>query len=188
MERGTTSQLELFDSLRDSGGPRFRPARRQFFNFLHGYEKNILLFISFLVVGLLSFSLGVERGKRLALAVPGGSAPAAEPRQAVLTPAPQATGDILIAKRPVLLQATPVLQATTGRFTVQLASYKTRIAAEKEAGLLKKKGFSPFVLAKGNYTVLCVGNFNNREEARSFFLAQIKKQTRFQDYLIRRLT
>ena len=44
-------------------------------------------------------------------------------------------------------------------YTIQLASYKSKSFAQKEAELLKKKGFVPLVIPKGSYTILCVGKF-----------------------------
>ena len=186
MEKEFNPQLELFGSIAGREVKKANPSGRTFFGYLHGHEKVILFSIAFVIVGAISFSLGVEKGKRLALlkSLPAFSEEAS--KQAVLAPAIGATSDILIARNVVSPQATA--QAALGRFTVQLASYRSRVAAEKEVVLLKKKGFSTIVLTKGNYTVLCVGNFNNKEEARSFFLTQVKKQTRFQEYLIRRLT
>jgi hypothetical protein len=176
MDRQTNSQLELFGVISSPSGQTMRRERGSSFNFFHAHEKVILLAIAFVVVGVSSFSLGVEKGKRL-LTV--------KSQQAVLAPRPGASSEILVTKKTELPQASA--QLSSGRFTLQLASYKSRVSAEKDVQLLKKKGFSPVLLSKTGFTVLCVGNFNKKEEAVNFFMTQIKKQTRFQEYQIRRL-
>ena len=185
MDRASNSQLELFGSINASGEQRKSNSRINFFNFLHGQEKVMLFAIAFVIVGIVSFSFGVERGKRMMLLKLQGAPLQEAPKQAVLSPALGGSSDILVTKKVGVSQV--IAQVSTGRFTVQLASYKSRVSAEKDVALLKKKGFSPVLLTKKNYTVLCVGNFNRKEEAVSFFMTQIRRQTRFQDYQIRRL-
>ncbi|MBC8436526.1 MAG: SPOR domain-containing protein, partial [Candidatus Omnitrophica bacterium] len=67
---------------------------------------------------------------------------------------------------------------------IQLASYKARKFADKEAEVLKKKGLTAFVLYKGDYVILCAGKFSDKEEARNS-MSQLK--TRYKDCYLRRL-
>ena len=69
-------------------------------------------------------------------------------------------------------------------YTIQLASYKKESSAKKEAEALKKKGFLPLVLNKGEYTIVCVGNFKYKNNA-SPLLPELRK--RYQDCFVSRL-
>jgi cell division septation protein DedD len=76
-------------------------------------------------------------------------------------------------------------QSSKGQaYTIQLASYKSNSHAQKEAAVLKQKGYSPLLLTKGEYIVLCVGNFSNKQNAQSL-LPELSK--RYGDCRIRRL-
>jgi hypothetical protein len=75
---------------------------------------------------------------------------------------------------------------TSGGYTVQVASYKTNNGAQKEAATLKQKGFSDvFIVPKGKYVILCIGNFEKKEEAD--FFGQKKLKSRYQDLRVRSL-
>ncbi len=73
-----------------------------------------------------------------------------------------------------------------GKYTVQIASYKSSKGAQKEAEALKQKGYRDvFVMPKGSHVILCVGNFQNREEADQFGKKKLK--SRYQDLRVRSL-
>lgn len=160
MERKTPAQLELFSEIKSHG--RFSSgASNSFFGYINKNERAILVLIGFIVVGITSFCLGVEKGKRQS---------------------------VKPSESPVSLQgnsvtAPPLGQGVTG-FTIQLASYKTTKYAQKEAEALKRKGFSPFVVSRGDYVAVCVGNFPDKNVAKNM-LAELKKQ--YRDCYIRRL-
>jgi len=178
MERENLGQIELF-----SGASGQTPAKRRapvdFLSFIFGYEKVILIIIGFMITGIICFSLGIERGKRITSA----------DRQNVLLesplPAAQETTSQGQIKPAVQIQATPKpKKKDAGNFIIQVASYQSNASAEKEAELLKQKGFSPQIKPSGKYTVLCVGSFSSKETAKSA-LSQLK--SRYRDCFIRRL-
>jgi len=70
------------------------------------------------------------------------------------------------------------------RFTIQVASFKLFRNASKEAETLQKKGFESFVLDKGKYSIVCVGKFTQKNEAKQF---SGKLRQRYADFLVRRL-
>lgn len=74
--------------------------------------------------------------------------------------------------------------AGTQRYTIQLVTYKARSTAEKEAGLLRKSGYSVVILSRSGYNVLCAGTFSTKESAQPV-LAQLKQ--RYNDCHVRRL-
>ena len=93
-------------------------------------------------------------------------APQPKPKETVRTPA---------IKRP---------KEQIDNYTIQLASYQSRKYADRAAEKLKKRGLSPLILSKGEYIVLCVGNFSDKKTAYSL-LAEFKKQ--YRDCFVRRL-
>jgi cell division septation protein DedD len=159
-------------------------------------ENLVILSIAAIMVVIFSFSLGIERGKRIALA------PAAE---AVVdlkasTAALKDTGKVdkasaknVVKDQPaqpsvkdradaLVTQDKPVV---AGAYTVQVASYKTEKPARSEADKLKAKGFHDvYVMPKGSHIIVCVGNFQKQED-----ISGVKRQlkSRYQDVLVRRL-
>ncbi|MCM8795533.1 MAG: SPOR domain-containing protein [Candidatus Omnitrophica bacterium] len=179
MERKKYSQLEFFlkdDNQLSSCLPK---ERIHFFSYARRYEKKVIWTIFFVVWGLFSFSLGVERGKRLAVIT--------KEIKPINLPA---SSTKISSQKPVVTpkEATAIEKETTAvqteNYIIQLASYRSKRLAEKEAQVLKEKGFQPIIFSKGGYIVLCVGSFSKQETAKSL-LSQLKK--RYQDCFIRRL-
>ncbi|MFA6349383.1 MAG: SPOR domain-containing protein [Candidatus Omnitrophota bacterium] len=192
MEKQEHSQLDFFSQSQGEAGLSQPKPRIDLLGSMRSHEKKILLIISFLIVGAVSFSLGVEKGKRIASLAPLKTNPTFDiaksniARPAVLpakqqAPAPKAqTAYTRIA--PLAAKTNITLQA----YTVQIASYLSRNSAETEALAFRKRGLSPLIISKGKYTVLCVGNFSSRESAQ-LLLSELKKQKKYQDCTIRRL-
>lgn len=164
--RSPHSQLELFSQ---SAGPARKSGdiRSFFLGYVRNYEKAILLFICFLVTAIIFFSFGVERGKRLK----------SLPQRADVLKPPAPTPE------PKPVQEIDK-SGDTQKYTIQLASYEKKSYADKEARRLKKKGFTVLVMSKGNYSIVCVGKFADREMAKSL-LSEFKKT--YHDSFIRRL-
>jgi len=165
-------QLELFNEPKGSF-PK-RPSGSRFFNFLHRHEKKFLIVIGIAVSCMISFSLGVKRGRKLSVPKSSVSFDLAEKK-------------IEIQKNPELnqQQKQPVITNDDAQgYTVQLASYKAKKFADREAEVLKKKGLMPLVLYKGDYVILCAGKFSDKEEARGS-MAKLKKE--YKDCYLRRL-
>lgn len=194
MENQTDPQLELFSQQAAPGGLKGQPPRKSFFLRIRSYEKAVLIIIAFITISIVSFSLGVEKGKRIV------SANSLIERAALIKPAqPKVyepvqkqdaaldnTSAQVVGTESVAKAKTAIDQKTAKGYTIQLASYKMKANAQQEADMLKKKGLSPLFLNKGNYVVLCVGNFPDRSTAESL-LSELKKQKRYSGCLIRRL-
>lgn len=161
MEKQNDSQLELFSQLSSSAETKKESLGNLPLSWIRGYEKTILIVIAMLITGVVSFSLGVEKGK---------TAPKEKQEVVKKDPAPQEP---------------PVIQREQqGAYTIQLASYKTKKHAEKEAEALQQKGHSPLILTKGGYVVLCVGSFSDKEKA-GILLSQFDK--RYKGCYVRKL-
>lgn len=169
VRKETPVQLEIFS---DTSHPKTQEKPKSFFSCIWSYEKAILLIIAFLVVGVVAFSLGFERGKK--------TNTAANQNNAV-----QQRTEVLPVKQKVIKDSEPG-ELTTPRenYTIQVATYKSKTSAQKEIQLLKNKGFQPMVFSKDDRLQLCVGQFVKKEEAQAS-LKELKK--RYEDCFIRRL-
>ncbi|MFC1658321.1 SPOR domain-containing protein [Candidatus Omnitrophota bacterium] len=172
-------QLELFQSQQyQAERAKGHSQRGTFFGFLRAHEKAISFVIVFLIVSLISFSLGVAKGRRSAAVVKNeerliNRAKLTQPKQQeiqkaeVVQPAEKTKEKEVVAK-----------------YTIQVASFKTNTYAQKEAGRLQQKGLEVSVLPKGDFVVVYVGNFSERQDAEA---AQSKLRKTYQDCIIRRL-
>ena len=200
MRENKPVQLEIFTP---STSSEARKRSNHFLEYLWGYEKTILLLIGFVAVGVLSFSLGVEKGKRTARlgVIPDNYTGAANTKPAQPTVQPiqrievqPAQVGVNTALRPVAIAAkitSPAqpakplkLSGQMGNFTIQVASYKSKKSADMQAQEFKKKGVTAMVLPKGTYLILCIGRFPSQDEAR-IALKELQKQ--YKDCYIRRL-
>jgi hypothetical protein len=64
-EKQDYSQSELFSSDDHSGQYKLRVSKNSFFLRIRGYEKVMLLIMGVVLISIISFSLGVENGKRV---------------------------------------------------------------------------------------------------------------------------
>lgn len=178
MEKISHSQLELFSQIKGYNQVK-KIKSNSFLNYLWNYEKVIFIIIGFIITGTVSFSLGVEKGKKnvaTKMQLP------TQKQEAPVKIQPQKDKQIIIQNQPEQLAVR--VDILKPNYTIQIASYQTKTYAQKEAELLRKKGFLPLVLPKGRYTIVCVGNFSNEKMAKSL-LSELKK--RYQDCFIRRL-
>lgn len=173
-------QLELFSRAKDAGEIKNRSSDISFLEHIWHYEKTILIIIGMVITSIISFSLGVEKGKRVSL-LRTNFQPTIEnkTRDAVI---PKEQLERIPVKKEEGIKGPAPLEKQN--YVIQLASYKTKLHAQKEVELLKKRGLSPSLLPKGSYIVLYVGNFSNKQNAQSV-LAELKK--RYRDCYIRRL-
>ncbi|KPK96578.1 MAG: hypothetical protein AMJ95_13425 [Omnitrophica WOR_2 bacterium SM23_72] len=193
MEKDTAYQLEMFSAQSQSFSRKGDRHDNLFFNFVRSYEKAILVIIGMVAVSIISFGLGVEKGKRVTSVkfsprLDMAKKPALPPVKVAPAeqPKPQVTG------KPVALpegsaevkeKSAPQFLEQQG-YVIQLASYQQRNFADREAEELKKKGFSPIILKKGVFTVLYVGNFPSKESA-SAKLSELRE--RYTDCYIKKL-
>ena len=187
-------QLELFSEIRGEDATR-RRSGGSFFWYLRGYEKALFAVIGFFIVAIAAFSIGVEKGKRIVtsqgtLSITAQTQNMVKPQVQPLVSVPTVESRPLTqASKVAKLQEMPVTLPAQGagqRYTIQIASYKSVKNAQDEAAIWRKKGYSAMTIAKGSYTILCVGNFTSLEAANAL-LAELKKQKRYADSRIRRL-
>ncbi len=187
MAKDAHAQLELFSQINTAlkGDSQIS---RNFFSSLKKHEKTVLVIIGFIVYGIVSFCFGIEKGKnsiRQAYQYHAAviNTPAAKP---LLTPEQQPIQPVskIITTQEVIVPAVLKTPSRKEGYTIQLVTFQSNKLAQKEAEALRKKGLSPLVISRGNYVIVCVGSFSNKDTARSL-LSNLKK--RYRDCFIRRL-
>ncbi|TAN62113.1 SPOR domain-containing protein [bacterium] len=190
MQKQNIAQLEMFSLDADRGESGCDPSRLKL---IRGYQKIILKSIAFIFISLLAYSQGVETGKRQAANLAAGlnnRASAAEitrkPGDSGVTPVAAGVPVSASADIPVKqLQAEAVkLEQGKNNYTIQVASISNNKNVKSELASLKNKGYTAFSLVKGKYNVICVGKFEEKEDAKAK-LQNLK--TRYPDCQIRRL-
>ncbi|MFH0855189.1 MAG: SPOR domain-containing protein [Candidatus Omnitrophota bacterium] len=159
MEKQENSQLELFSQVNDAQDFS-SSGKRHFLERIWNYEKTILVILGFLITGIVAFSLGVEKGK--AIASDNQARPPAVMRAQAVFPA---SAQEITGKGKITRQIEAPVMQQRGSFTIQVASFKAKENALKEAEFIKKRGFSAMLFQKNGYFVLCAGNFPDKETA-----------------------
>lgn len=199
-------QDELFPSP-EQHGKRRRPRGAPLFpltrwTFSVRYEQLIISAAALLMGGVVLFSLGMERGKRLTqrplAAFPAARAPSAAPRgQTALAfadnaaaPAARAisAGPAAVAVKPVVASETNAPQASAPPvnakkpFTIQLATFAQPALAAEEMRLLRQRGYQPFLITTVKFSAVCVGAYATRQEATRHLAAV---QSSYRDSFVR---
>lgn len=192
---GHGSQFELFPFMHGRPVAIARP-RYLSKDLTLSVENTIVLGIIFIMAVVLFFSFGVERGKRVVRGLTQSSAVGSRetlersaPALDVKTPKAEVAEKAVPAQALPPKPAKPDVQSSpqkkgTGVFTVQVASFKDRELAQREANVLKKKGYRIFVLPKGSHSIVCVGKFAVKDEATEF---SNNLKNHYNDCLVRRL-
>ena len=197
------SQFELFPRPSKSSSGGFRTPRLTK-DLTLSLENSIVLCIIFVMALVLFFSFGVERGKRIALRSdtdseegkiihtvrddnaqkPEQPVPVAGQEERVVFPV-NVPEEIREEQDPAVKPPLEKNQEQEKLFTIQVASFKLEKYANQEADRLRKSGHSDtFVMPKGDYSIVCVGKFMQRDEAKKF---SSKLRKRYNDCLVRRL-
>ena len=132
---------------------------------------------------LFSFSLGVERGKKIAIA--GLTATKQAPIKSKDLVADESIEKAENEEK-APLDAKGAQEKETEKekkYHIQVASFQKEKSARQEAKQLEKNGYPVSILTKGEYVVVYVGGFDDEKEANSYF--KILKQ-RYGDCILRR--
>jgi len=190
MDEKRQAQKELFEEFletdkrrRSRGILQQKPKR----TFQLSYEHLIFVLIALIIIAVISFSLGVERGK--AVAHKSAYLQKKTVKQEVL-PAPKPLKEEASSS---LAQAEKTLpdkddlkkeELREPVYTVRVASYLKKGLADKNVERLEKKGLKAFVVASGKYFIVCVGRFNNKKKA-SLEEKRLRKQ--YSDCYVKRM-
>ena len=190
------SQFEFFPAGRHFAQPA-GPAPKLIKDLTVSLENIIVVCIIFIMATVFVFSLGVERGKRITQTI---SLPEKLPAvKAGQTEPPAVSKEIWKEDRPVVgvgavrnkiqqpapaAPGNPQKKKIQEQYTVQIASFKEKQSAHREAKRLEGKGWKTFVFLKGTYSIVCVGYFAEENEAKAF---SRKLKDQYKDCLVRRL-
>ena len=181
MDEKRQVQKELFDEFTPAQKRRqsrnaFNPKPKKIFTL--SYEHLVLVSIGVIMIAVIAFSLGVEKGKKVAkqngydISVSVKELDEKEPLKSIQQ-IETATRDIDLPK--------PQLPE---RYTIQAASFAKKEIADKQASTLTSQGFDAFVLVKGKYSILCIGRFASRDQAGK---EQKLLRKKYNDCLIRKI-
>ena len=152
-------------------------------------DQAIGLTLALLVIYVLTFSWGVEKGKRSLRESQGirpVSAEAVSPAasQTIIasvakTPSVVMTDESVPKEVPITVSELPKPAAQVvrpdGKFTIQHVTYITQSAADREIQKLAKRGYSSFVIPSGKHLQVCIAAFQSRQDA-SQLLRQVRSQ------------
>jgi cell division protein FtsN len=160
-------------------------------------DSIIIFGVIMLLLLAASFSLGVERGKHLMTASTNKTgfetleANFLAPEQTVQSISPIAHSEELVNegnKNPATESIDIALQTekvpVQKQYRVQVASFKKKDAAQKEAIRLQDNGYQAYHYKSGDYNVVYVEGRNTKEETEKILTALKKK---YKDCLLRRL-
>ncbi len=188
-----TMQTELFDLpsprtlSEDAPVPKASFLEKNFITFR--LDQAIGLTLVLLVIYVLTFSWGVEKGKKSSLESQRILPVSAEVLSSELSPAviatvtktsPVAMIDESVPKEvpitvPELPKSVAKVTKPDGKFTIQHVTYITQSAADREIQKLAQRGYSSFVIPSGKHLQVCIAAFQSRQDA-----SQILKQLRGQ--------
>ncbi|MEW6170708.1 MAG: SPOR domain-containing protein [Candidatus Omnitrophota bacterium] len=188
-------QLEIFNQ-KDSLGKYSARRDPNFLKKIFSYEKIIITIIIFIVINIVSFSLGVEKGRHLARisnqpsqestkAIKNQTLQNNIPRIEVANKDNQDTSSVTKPQEIKIIKEENQSQITQkNNYTIQVASFSDKTYIQKELITLKNKGYSAFAISKGKMSIICVGKFQDKEKAKKLATHLQKK---YRDCLVRRL-
>ena len=196
MQHGTEFQNELFEEIvkpgKEKRAPKSRHVARQYrFLFNISYEQFVFLAIALIMIMVLIYSLGVEKGRKLAAVkkpvVPAPAEYGTEPeekyeetmgKESETIPTHQA--EVKKIPKPVRVEA---VKGPSKPYTIQVATYWSKPNAKKELDKLKKLGMDPLIISNNGKYELCVGVYADRDDAREI-IKKLKKD--YKDCFLRR--
>lgn len=174
-------QLYLFGFQKDRGKENIRP------KIIFPLDTLILLLVVIILLLVLSFSLGVERGRKFAFNKLISD-------QKELAESIDSKKDLLVEKISGQKEEVGSSQdavpdkktevETQKLYRIQVASFHKENTAYQEAKRLEKEGYPVLVAKKGKYVVIYVGSFDNEKEAKENLKLLRKK---YGDCILRKL-
>lgn len=140
-------------------------------------EQIIFYAIVFVLYSCAIFFFGVLRGKALVGPATSIAPPVSSARQvdrptsapAGVPIAPQRASGTAVPDQPVRVatQAITTTSDPTKPYTIQLLSHRKKDYADRDAAALRRTGVVTFVSRKGDYYIVCAGQYSTSDEAAS---------------------
>jgi cell division septation protein DedD len=165
-------------------------------NVVFSPQSAVIICLCLLMSWIASFTLGVEKGKRVVKNTPVAptvTALAPDKTSAEIASRPAIAATTVVAQDPtVKMTPAPILVAektspaptATSGYAIQVASVATENSAKSLAEKLTKKGWASTTRPSGKYIIVLAGNFAKQEEAKSG-LRELKKT--YTDCFIRKI-
>ena len=160
-------QFELFQELEKAKSNKsLKPEGANVPDFRR-FKRAIFLVIYSIIVLIIGFAFGVERGKKKA-----GHENADNPAQVEKLVIKTSAKDVRPAvKQPKTKAAKADSPASIGdagsKFSIKLASFKNLETAQRELAALKNKGYAAYLVTGKGFSKLYSGPFKTKEEAQS---------------------
>lgn len=151
-------------------------------------DQTIGLTLVLLVIYVLSFSWGVEKGKKslenqgvrsVPVEVLSPVVPQAVVASVVKTPSIAVNDEPVPKEIPATVaevsKPAPKVIRPEGKYTIQHVTYITQAAADREIQKLAQKGYTSFVIPSGKHLQVCIAAFETRQNA-SKTLRQLRTQ------------
>ncbi|MCF7872948.1 MAG: SPOR domain-containing protein [Candidatus Omnitrophica bacterium] len=148
-------------------------------------DTAILLIVVIILLFIIAFSWGVEKGRRLTLKDLSIEIKTQEENIAAEDKINNET--IKEAKKTdteEIKEKNKIIEAKEPLYGIQVASFRKLSSANQEAEKLRKKGYSVKIKEKGEYSVVYAGKFKDKKEAEEN-LKKLKKI--YKDCIVRRL-
>lgn len=174
-------QGELFTEFRASStrkpGYLFKPditlGKKIMFNL--SYENLILFFIVFIMLLVVFFALGVEKGKRIGLqnnkaaiarrvhkASEKETLAAKKGNETIATEIDESVKFKIVENSKTIEKEEVIVSAQL--YTIQVIAFKKEKKAKKEMQRLEKEGHKVFAIPSEEWIQVCVGRYTNKEE------------------------
>jgi len=195
IQESNETQAELFKEF--AKAPKKRPWRRLWLprglTVKVSHESLILGVILLIMVMILCFTFGVERGKRIGAIKASARRDAKNIEEGGVAPmtVPMREEEGISVNQEVI----PLVQEVETKaeeerleaYAIQLITYKHEEYANKELAKLKRNGFEPFVVRSGRFFVVNIGPYKNKDEALTI-LKEFKRQAPYRSAFLRKLS
>ncbi len=184
IQESNETQAELFKEF--AKAPKKRPWRRLWLprglTVKVSHESLILGVILLIMVMILCFTFGVERGKRIGAIKASARRDAKNIEEGGVAPmtVPMREEEGISVNQEVV----PLVQEV---YAIQLITYKHEEYVNKELAKLKRNGFEPFVVRSGRFFVVNIGPYKNKDEALTI-LKEFKRQPSYRSAFLRKLS
>jgi len=151
------------------------------------YEHLAFIAIGVIVFSIIVFSLGVERGKSVSLK--RGIITVEETKgfdKVIISKTNQHQESVVVEEESEIISSQEEYeQEPVPGYTVQVASYTSEGFAKGRVDKLRLEGYEAFTLHKGNFYIMCIGKFRDRDSAVSE-MKRLRKS--YSDCLVRKIT
>ena len=156
-------QIELFSKTKGSLANERPDRQSRFSNLILSIDSVVMLSIGVILAIIISFSLGVEKGKKIT-SVELNNSPKQETKQISIDDSKEKQQIKNEEEKKEVLPSDEE-KSITAKYVIQVASYKKSSDANMERKKLEKEGFAAIIITSGDWKQVCVGNFSNTKES-----------------------